>query len=64
MAFFLLCVALGLAQEGAPEPVGAVTSAYRIGGGDTLAVTVYGEPTMSGNFPVDASGRRYPWPLV
>lgn len=53
---FLLCVAFGLAQEGATEPVGAISSAYRIGGGDTLAVTVYGEPTMSGNFPVDASG--------
>lgn len=47
--------------EAAPDerveaPAGA-SGRYRIGPGDTLTVQVYGEPELSGAFPVGASGQ-------
>lgn len=60
----LFAFALALAQDAPPPAVdgpvlaegGIPSGAYAIGPGDSLQVSVYGEPTMSGTFPVDAAG--------
>ncbi len=36
--------------------LGAPSAQYRVGPGDSLNVQVYGEPSLSGTIPVDASG--------
>ena len=38
-------------------PVGAGMNSYRLGSGDEIKVTVYGEPDLSGNFTVDGDGQ-------
>jgi protein involved in polysaccharide export with SLBB domain len=54
-----LCVAVpALAEDspgnpGAADPTGYV---YKLGSGDKIQVTVYGEPDLSGSFDVDGSG--------
>lgn len=42
---------------------GSTLQQYRIGPGDTLSVQVFGEPTLSGQFPVDDAG-QLDFPLV
>ena len=51
-------------QQGSLPPFGArghaaayeFSSGYRVGSGDKLAIRVAGEPDLTGEFPVDASG--------
>lgn len=50
----ILLLTLALLAAARADDSGAV---YRIGAGDALQVTVYGEPGLSGVFPVDAAGR-------
>ena len=38
-------------------PVGAGMNSYRLGSGDEIKVTVYGEPDLSSNFTVDGDGQ-------
>lgn len=45
-----------------PSPVGAGAD-YRLGSGDRVNITVFGQPDFSGNFPVDAAG-NVPFPAV
>jgi polysaccharide export outer membrane protein len=41
----------------AVEPIhGAATAAYRLGAGDTLLVSVYGQPDLGGRFTIGADG--------
>src|SRR5262249_20694543 len=49
-------------SEVAP-PSGAGLADYRLGSGDTIRVTVFGQPDLSGEFPIDASG-EFPMPLL
>lgn len=44
---------------GAPADLASTAgmAAYRLGAGDEIKVTVYGEPDLSGNFVVDGQGR-------
>lgn len=52
-----LLLSLAAAQEPPSlEPPAVGSASYRIGGGDVLQVVVYGEPSLSGPFPVDATG--------
>src|SRR5689334_16344401 len=54
----LLGVAGCAAMDAPPEPPGlAEAGDYRLGPGDALRVTVFGEETLSGEFRVDGSGR-------
>ena len=50
-----MCVSFP-AWAAAPGDADAPTARYQIGAGDTLTVQVYGEPQLSGAFPVGASG--------
>ena len=53
----LLCLVLTLpARAEPPGPPVEVGGDYKIGAGDTVSVQVYGEPSLSGQFPVDACG--------
>lgn len=60
---------IGLAVQAAPSPAPAqgppanFFDLYRLGSGDRLRVTVYGEPTFSGDFAVSDSG-EIAMPLV
>lgn len=43
--------------EATPTPVASPTSeGYKLGNGDTLRITVFGEPELSGEFQVDGTG--------
>ncbi len=60
---FVVSIFTGPARAQAPEVVPAAPAtappadtAYTVGPGDTVNVQVYGEPGLSGAFPVDASG--------
>lgn len=65
----LALLAAGLLMQGAPSTVRAQSAPasffdlYRLGSGDRLRVTVYGEPTFSGDFAVSDSG-EIAMPLV
>lgn len=64
-AWLGLAASLGLtACAGAPPPVTATTpQAYKLGAGDRVAVSVYGEKDLSGEFDVDDTG-SIAFPLV
>lgn len=49
LALMLICWSAAAAAQGAPE-------AYRLGVADKLKVTVFNEPTLSGEFLVNADG--------
>ena len=50
--------AQALAQAAALAPTAAaIDENYRLGTGDKLHITVYGEEDLSGHFPVDGSGQ-------
>ena len=52
----LLAILAAAAQPAEPDP-----EQYRIGAGDTLEVSVYGEPELSGSFPISSTGElEYP----
>ncbi|MDP2307587.1 MAG: polysaccharide biosynthesis/export family protein [Pseudomonadota bacterium] len=53
LAALLLPLVAGNLAWGAEPPR---TDVYRVGAGDALTVEVYGEPGLSGAFPVDAAG--------
>ena len=65
----LALLAVGLLVQAAPSAVRAQPASagfidlYRLGAGDRLRVTVYGEPTFSGDFAVSDSG-EVAMPLV
>lgn len=65
----LALLAVGLLMQAAPTTVRAQAGPtaffdlYRLGAGDHLRVTVYGEPTFSGDFAVSDSG-EIAMPLV
>jgi polysaccharide export outer membrane protein len=51
------CLAIAVAVAGAPAgPSLAGTEAYRMGPGDTLLITAYGDAGLTGQFVVDADG--------
>lgn len=58
-----ICLALAvaapsLAQEVAPPPIDSAAALdYQLGSGDKVRVTVYGEPSLSGEFFVTGSGQ-------
>ncbi len=58
-ALALAACASGPSVDGANDvaPAGAGMNSYRLGSGDEIKVTVYGEPDLSGNFTVDGDGQ-------
>lgn len=58
-ALALSACASGPSVGGANDvaPAGAGMNSYRLGSGDEIKVTVYGEPDLSGNFTVDGDGQ-------
>jgi len=55
VAMALLCVLAGLAG---PQPATAQTdNSFRLGSGDRIRVTVFGNEDLSGEFEVDGTGR-------
>lgn len=53
----LLAGCAGPAGESPPPPTAAgEMSGYRLGSGDQIRMTVYGEPNLSGEFTVDGGG--------
>ncbi|NOY26874.1 MAG: hypothetical protein GXP62_13465 [Oligoflexia bacterium] len=64
----LACVLVGSARAGqtdtVPQPTADSAAApYRVGAGDVLSIQVYGEPSLSGSFAVDAS-QSIDYPLL
>lgn len=55
-ALLLSACASGPAQGGPVAAAPAGMTGYRLGAGDEIKVTVYGEPDLSGNFVVDGEG--------
>jgi len=55
-AVLLAACASGPAQGGPVAAAPAGMTGYRLGAGDEIKVTVYGEPDLSGNFVVDGEG--------
>ncbi len=55
-AVLLSACASGPAQGGPVATTPAGMTGYRLGSGDEIKVTVYGEPDLSGNFVVDGEG--------
>jgi len=55
-AVLLSACASGPAQGGPVAAAPAGMTGYRLGAGDEIKVTVYGEPDLSGNFVVDGEG--------
>lgn len=55
-ALLLSACASGSAQGGPVAAAPAGMTGYRLGAGDEIKVTVYGEPDLSGNFVVDGEG--------
>lgn len=55
-AVLLSACASGPAQGGPVAAAPAGMTGYRLGSGDEIKVTVYGEPDLSGNFVVDGEG--------
>ena len=58
-ALALSACASGPSVGGANDvaPAGAGMNSYRLGSGDEIKVTVYGEPDLSGNFTVEGDGQ-------
>lgn len=50
------------AQQPAPPPT-AAAPAYALGAGEALKITTFGEPTLTGDFTIDADG-NLPFPLI
>ncbi len=65
LALMFVCLGIGAAYAQDPAPALQVqpNAQYQIGAGDTLTVQVYGEPALSGPFPVDDGG-SLDFPLV
>lgn len=59
----LLAAAPAQASDSPPAVPAPTAQQYRIGAGDSLQVQVFGEPTLSGVFPVDDAG-QVDYPLV
>ncbi|WP_147417688.1 polysaccharide biosynthesis/export family protein [Sphingomonas cavernae] len=51
------------AQQPAPPAPAAAVPAYTLGAGEALKVTTFGEPTLTGDFTIDADG-NLPLPLI
>jgi polysaccharide export outer membrane protein len=71
-ALFAVVLAFGaassraMAQSAAPAMTSAMTSSnadYRLGSGDHVRITVFGEPDLSGDYQVDGTG-KLAFPLV
>jgi len=56
-ASLLAACASAPAMGGSIEPAPGGITGYRLGAGDEIKVTVYGEPDLSGSFLVDGEGR-------
>jgi polysaccharide export outer membrane protein len=60
MTFLILVLALGIgaqaAQPAPPAPAKSSSRDYTIGARDVLTITVFGEPEVSGRYPVDGAG--------
>lgn len=65
MAFLLLCAACasGAIAQGDPDAPEVTLQEYRLGPGDQLRISVFGEPNLSGQFLVSPSG-MVSYPLV
>jgi polysaccharide export outer membrane protein len=55
-AFLIFVAAVGLALAASASPSSAADSAYMLGSGDKVKVTVFGETDLSGEYQVDGSG--------
>ncbi len=58
-----LPLAAAAAQQPAPPPAGKAVPAYALSAGEALRITTFGEPTLTGEFAIDADG-NLSFPLI